>query len=287
LSEPRSEEIIRIALEEDRAYDDLTSGLVVGWEAECSAFILAKQRGVVSGHRYAEKTFQILDDGLEYSRQAEDGERVGPGDRVAGISGRAVSIMAAERTALNFLGHLSGIATLTASFAQKLSGTGITVLDTRKTTPGLREAEKKAVRDGGGYNHRMNLADYILVKENHIKAAGGLAGIVRRLGDRLAEAEIEVDSLEMLRELLNNPPGRIMLDNFTPEMVAEAVSGIEKSGASRPEIEISGRITLDTIGEYTIQGVDFISVGLITTSAPALDLSLILDQLNGGVIDNR
>ena len=287
MSEPRSEEIIRIALEEDRAYDDLTSGLVAGREAECSAFILAKQRGVISGHRYAEKTFHILDDGLEYSRLAEDGERIGPGDRVAGIRGRAVSIMAAERTALNFLGHLSGIATLTATFTRKLSGTGITVLDTRKTTPGLREAEKKAVRDGGGSNHRINLADYILVKENHIRAAGGLAGVVRRLGGRLAEAEIEVDSLEMLRELLNNPPGRIMLDNFTPEMVAEAVSEIEKSGASRPEIEISGGITLDTIGEYAVKGVDFISVGLITTSAPALDLSLILDQLNGGLIDNR
>ena len=287
MSEPLVDDIIRIALEEDRAYDDLTSGLVAGREAECSAFILAKQRGVISGHRYAEKTFHILDDGLEYSRLADDGERVGHGDRVAGISGRAVSIMAAERTALNFLGHLSGIATVTASFAQKLSGTGITVLDTRKTTPGLREAEKRAVRDGGGSNHRMNLADYILVKENHIKAAGGLAGVVRRLGGRLAEAEIEVDSLEMLRELLNNPPGRIMLDNFTPGMVEEAVSEIEKSGAGRPEIEISGGITLDTIGEYAVKGVDFISVGLITTSAPALDLSLILDQLNGGLIDNR
>ncbi|MFO7915651.1 MAG: carboxylating nicotinate-nucleotide diphosphorylase [Candidatus Krumholzibacteriales bacterium] len=286
MPDDRVNDIIRIALETDCAYDDLTSGMVVDGKLECSAFIVARQEGIISGQDYAEETFGYLDDSLEYSRLAKDGGRVGPGDMVSRIRGRAVSVMAAERTALNFLGHLSGIATLTASFVRKLRGSGITVLDTRKTTPGLRAAEKKAVRDGGGSNHRMNLADYILVKENHIKAAGGLAGVVRRLGGRLADAEIEVDSLEMLRELLDNPPGRIMLDNFTPEMAAEAVSEIEKSGGRRPEIEISGGITLDSIEEYTVPGVDFISVGLLTTSAPALDLSLILDQLNGGAVDN-
>lgn len=271
------DEIIRISIMSDRAGEDITSGLVVDRDLKCSAVIMARSEGVISGQRYSRRVFDYIDDDIIYLETVADGQRVKPPDKVAEIKGRASSIMGAERTALNFLGRLSGIATLTSWYVKKLEGTGITLLDTRKTTPGMRSAEKKAVRDGGGANHRMNLADYILVKENHIKAAGGLDEVIRRLGRNLKKAEIEVDSIEMLRTLLRNPPERIMLDNFTPRMVDEAVREIEKLGDDRPEVEVSGGITLESISDYLIPGVDYISVGSLTASAPALDLTLVLD----------
>lgn len=276
MAENKLDEIIRVSLVTDRADEDITTGLVVDKELESSAVILARQEGIISGQEYAARVFSFVDDHIDYSISVADGEKAKPSDTVAEVRGRAASVMAGERTALNFLGHLSGIATMTSLFADRLKGTGITVLDTRKTTPGFRTAEKKAVRDGGGGNHRMNLADYILVKENHIAAAGGLANVIRRLGGRLREAEIEVDSMEMLGNVLKDPPGRIMLDNFTPGMVAEAAARIAGLGENRPQLEVSGGITLDNVGSYALPGVDYISVGSLTASSPALDLSLIL-----------
>jgi nicotinate-nucleotide pyrophosphorylase (carboxylating) len=278
LTEKELNEIVRISLETDRAADDLTSRLVLNNEMHCCAVIIAREKGTISGHDYAEAVFRYLDPDLEYTREVEDGEPVRISQRVARITGKAVPVMAGERAALNFLGHLSGIATLTASFAAELEGTGISVLDTRKTTPGLRKADKKAVRDGGGLNHRMDLAEYILVKENHIAAAGGIGKVMERLGERLPEAEIEVESIDMLRTVLENPPGRVMLDNFSPEDVQQAVREIEKLEGRRPEVEVSGGISLDTIASYALPGVDYISVGQITSSAGTLDLSLILEE---------
>ncbi|MBD3178904.1 MAG: carboxylating nicotinate-nucleotide diphosphorylase [Candidatus Latescibacteria bacterium] len=272
--EKEIDELIRIELQADRAGDDLTTRMVVPEDMECSAVIKARQEGIISGQECAESVFTSMDRNISYSMTVRDGEKVKRPETVAEIRGMAAPVMAAERTALNFLGHLSGIATLSGAFTEKLRGTGIIVLDTRKTTPGLRQLEKKAVRDGGGGNHRMNLADYILVKENHIAAAGGLREVIRALGSRINEAEIEVDSTEMLEELLENPPGRIMLDNFSPEMVSGAVSVIGKLGENRPEIEVSGGITLENIHRYAIEGVDYISVGSLTASAPAFDLSM-------------
>lgn len=276
MAENKLDEIIRVSLVTDRADEDITTGLVVDKGLECSAVILARQEGIISGQEYAARVFSFVDDHIDYAVSIADGEKAKPSDTVAEVTGRAASVMAGERTALNFLGHFSGIATMTSLFVDRLRGSGITVLDTRKTTPGLRIAEKKAVRDGGGGNHRMNLADYILVKENHIAAAGSLANVIRRLGERLREAEIEVDSMDMLVNVLKDPPGRIMLDNFNPGMVAEAAARIDGLGENRPELEVSGGITLDNVESYALPGVDYISVGSLTASSPALDLSLIL-----------
>ena len=170
------------------------------------------------------------------------------------------------------------MATLAAAFAAAVAGTGTTILDTRKTTPGLRRLEKEAVLHGGCGNHRPDLASMILVKENHIAAAGGLAAVVDRLGDRLAEAEIEVRSLDELRTLGETPPARIMLDNFDPANIAGALREIDR-WSRRPEIEVSGGVTLENVARYATPGVDFISIGSLTASAPSLDLSLTLEEI--------
>ncbi|HMA76238.1 MAG TPA: carboxylating nicotinate-nucleotide diphosphorylase [Candidatus Krumholzibacteriaceae bacterium] len=272
-------DLIRAAFDEDDVNNDITTAIFVDSDTSGSAEIIAKREGVISGQECSESVFSFVDDSLIYSPGVEDGVRVQKGDIVAVVEGTVSSILSAERLALNFLGHLSGVATETASFSQKVRGSGIRILDTRKTTPGMRFVEKKAVRDGGGENHRSNLSEMVLVKENHIAIAGGLANILDLLGEeRLKKAEIEVGSLDELSLLLKNPPARIMLDNFTPDMVERAVGEVEKCCGERPEIEVSGGISLDTIDDYLIPGVNYISVGSITSSAPALDLSLIIGE---------
>ncbi|MDZ7859694.1 MAG: carboxylating nicotinate-nucleotide diphosphorylase [Candidatus Krumholzibacteriota bacterium] len=272
-------DLIRTALDEDDVNNDITTGILVDSDTCGSAEIIAKGEGVISGQECAGCVFSFVDDSLIYSPRVEDGARVRKGDIVAVVEGSFSSILNSERLALNFLGHLSGVATVTASFSQKVKGSGIRILDTRKTTPGLRFVEKKAVRDGGGENHRSNLSEMVLVKENHISIAGGLVNILDLLGkERLKKAEIEVGSLDELSLLIKNPPARIMLDNFTPDMVERAVEEVEKCRGERPEIEVSGGISLDTVDDYVIPGVNYISVGSITSSAPALDLSLIIGE---------
>ena len=265
------------ALAEDRADADATTTLLVDAGARGLAVITAKAPGVISGHRAAEAVFARLDDSIRYRRGREDGERIAAGDRAATIEGPLASILAGERTALNFLGRLSGVATLTSRFAAAVEKTGTTILDTRKTTPGLRRLEKEAVVHGGGANHRANLAAMVLVKENHIAAAGGLGPVIALLGPKeLAAAEIEVSSLAELAALREATPFRIMLDNFDPDSIAAAVREVE-SWPRRPEIEVSGGITLESVARYALPGVDFISVGSLTSSAPSLDLSLTLE----------
>ncbi|MCD6378888.1 carboxylating nicotinate-nucleotide diphosphorylase [bacterium] len=273
-------ELIEVAFAEDAVDDDITTRLVVDRNAEGSAKIISKGEGVISGQECTKGVFLFVDDSVTYSAEVEDGGHVRWGDIVADIKGRVSSILSAERMALNFLGHLSGVATMTASFVEKAKDSGISILDTRKTTPGLRFLEKKAVLDGGGKNHRANLGKLILVKENHISMAGGMVNILELLGDDLLkEAEIEVDSMDRLALLVRNPPARIMLDNFTPAMVEKAIREVDKCGEEKPEIEVSGGITIETINEYLIAGVDYISVGSITSSAPVLDLSLITPRV--------
>lgn len=270
-------ELIKAAFAEDSADDDITTKLLVDRNIKGSAKIIAKGKGVISGQECAKEVFLFMDGSVTYSAEMRDGEYVKRGDIAAVVEGRVSSILSAERIALNFLGHLSGVATLTASFAEKAKGSGITILDTRKTTPGLRFLEKKAVLDGQGENHRANLGELILVKENHISMTGGMANIVELLGDKwLRKAEIEVSSMDELVLLLKTPPARIMLDNFTPVMVERAMREMEKCGEERPETEVSGGITLENINDYLISGVDYISVGSITSAAPPLDLSLII-----------
>jgi len=204
---------------------------------------------------------------------------VAAGRSLCRLRGRAASIVSSERTALNFLQRLCGIATHAARFVRAVEGTGVVILDTRKTTPLWRELEKYAVRCGGAQNHRRDLQAMILIKDNHVRAMGGRDELLRRLarGDRPAFVEVEVDSLDFLRALLGAPVDRIMLDNFTPSTVADALSLVRAHRAAHPgrlEIEVSGGITLDNVRAYAQPGVDFISVGALTHSAPAASMSL-------------
>ncbi len=267
------------ALKEDAASNDLTTNLLVPGTIEGSASIISKGRGIISGQMPASAVFRLLSTEIDYRVVAPDGGRVEPGDVVSRIRGSFAAILSGERTALNFLGHLSGIATLTSRYVKKVSGSGVIILDTRKTTPGLRSLEKKAVLDGGGQNHRADLESYILVKENHILAAGGIERLPGLLGRRFSEAEIEVTSIEQLRLLRDNPPDRVMLDNFDPKTVRKALEELKSWEGTRPGIEVSGGIDLSSISTFVIKGVDFISVGSLTSAAGSLDLSLLAEEV--------
>jgi nicotinate-nucleotide pyrophosphorylase (carboxylating) len=274
------DDLVKTALAEDAARKDATSKLLVEAARLGDAVIRAAETGVVSGHIPAREIFRALDSSLAYSAEAPDGARVQRGAVVARVYGHVRAILSAERTALNFLRHLSGIATLTAAFVEQVRGTGVILLDTRKTTPGLRALEKAAVVHGGARNHRANLAAMILVKENHIAAAGGIAAALAKLGGKhLPNAEIEVRSLDELRAVRETPPKRVMLDNFDPETVREAVAEIA-AWAAPPEIEVSGGVSLENVAAYAIPGVGFISIGALTSSAPALDMSLDLEGVD-------
>lgn len=273
---------VSVALAEDEASADATTKLLVPGLMEGSAVIFTKADGVISGQECAAEVFRQLGGEVSYEAVVPDGTVVEPDSVVASIEGPLGQILSGERTALNFLCHLSGIATFTAAFVDKVSGTGVNILDTRKTTPGLRAVEKQAVAHGGGVNHRHDLASYILVKENHITAAGGIGSALDSLGDFLGGCEIEVRNLDELTALSSMPPGRVMLDNFSPARIREAVKLVD-SWERRPEIEVSGGINLKNVKKHAINGVDFISVGALTASAPSLDLSLLVEdeKING------
>jgi nicotinate-nucleotide pyrophosphorylase (carboxylating) len=270
-------EIIDRALSEDVGEGDLTTEAVVEPGARARARIEQKAPGVPAGLRVAEKVFERVDPELRWHAHAEEGEWR-DGGMLAELAGSAASIMAAERVALNFLGRLSGIATLTARYVDAVAGTGVRILDTRKTTPGLRALEKEAVRVGGGVSHRNGLFDAILVKENHSALAGGVA-VAARLALEAAPpgipVEVECATLEDVIGALDAGVPRLLLDNMTPEQLGTAV---ELAGG-RAELEASGGITLETIRAVAETGVDYISVGALTHSAPTLDVSLLLEPL--------
>lgn len=268
--------IVERALREDAAERDMTTGILVGEEARGRAVIRARAAGTISGQRCARTVFTFLGGSIVYDAVKRDGSPTLEDEIVATIEGSLRAILAGERTALNFLQHLSGVATMARCFTRRVEGTGAVILDTRKTTPGLRTLEKEAVLHGGGSNHRNDLAGLLLVKENHIAAAGGLDGVIALLGTRIEEAEIEVTSLEELRKLRGRRPWRIMLDNFTQEGVREAMRELGEWDRM-PEIEVSGGVTIESVGSYAALGVDYISIGSITASAPALDMSLIVE----------
>jgi nicotinate-nucleotide pyrophosphorylase (carboxylating) len=268
-------DLIGRALAEDLGAGDLTTRAVVPDGAQARARIEQRAPGVVAGLGVAQAVFERLDGSLRFDARAPEGEWREPGV-LAEISGAGASILASERVALNFLGRLSGVATLTARYVQAVEGTGARILDTRKTTPGLRELEKAAVRAGGGMSHRGGLYDAILVKENHAALAGGVGEATRRA---LAAApdgvmvEVECATLEEVEAALAAGVPRILLDNMAPPELRRAV---ELAGG-RAELEASGGITLETVRAAAETGVDFISVGALTHSAPALDVSLLLD----------
>jgi nicotinate-nucleotide pyrophosphorylase (carboxylating) len=268
------ERAVAAALEEDLgAAGDITTDGIVPAEAKGEAAIVARQAGVIAGLDLAEAAFRALDPEIRFVRAVQDGFEVESGGTVATVAGRTRALLTAERTALNFLGRLSGIATLTASYVKTVEGTGARIACTRKTTPGLRAFEKYAVRAGGGVNHRFGLYDAVLVKDNHIAAAGGLAQALQRLRTRnghLVKIEVEVDTLDQLNQALSFPIDAVLLDNMDVETLRQAV----KLVAGRVKTEASGGVTLETVREIALSGVDLISVGALTHSPRNLDSSL-------------
>lgn len=276
------EAMVKAALEEDGARSDATVALVGVGEDAVAADVIANGDGVVCGIELARETFRQMDPAVAFEVQAGDGDKCAKGGVVCSLQGSARAILAAERVALNFLQRLSGIATLAAAFVVKVSGSGVTVLDTRKTTPLWRDLEKYAVRCGGAQNHRRDLSAMVLVKENHVRAIGGPDVLIARLENAGSApgrfVEVEVDSLEFLQKLLGAPIDRVMLDNFTPAQVDKALAVIDAFKRAHPgsrlEVEVSGGVTLDNVAAYALGGVDYISVGALTHSAPALAMSL-------------
>src|SRR3954463_12499599 len=270
-------DLVKEALAEDVGKGDATSKLTVPRDAEARARIDQKGPGVIAGLEVAEAVFREVDKSLRFMALTSEGEW-SEGGPVCAIEGNARSILAGERVALNFLGRLSGIATLTARYVEAVAGTGVKILDTRKTTPGMRALEKEAVRAGGGASHRNGLYDAILVKENHSALAGGV-GVAARLALEAAPdeviVEVECATLEDVLGALDAGVPRLLLDNMTPDELRAAV----ELTAGRAELEASGGITLDTIRAVAETGVDYISVGALTHSAPALDVSLLLEPL--------
>jgi|DewCreStandDraft_2_1066082.scaffolds.fasta_scaffold00076_79 nicotinate-nucleotide pyrophosphorylase (carboxylating) len=267
------------ALLEDRAYDDITTAALVPEDQQGRGVLLAKAEGVVAGLPMAQAVFAAMDASLRFTPLVEEGARVDRGDRLAVVEGAVASILRAERVALNYLQRLSGIATLTARYVERLQGTGVRLRDTRKTTPGLRTLEKYAVRVGGGSNHRLHLADGILVKDNHLaalRARGlGIADAVRlaREANPGVLLQVEVTTVAEAEEALAAGADSLLLDNMTPEAMRRVVA----LARGRAVLEASGGITLENLRQVAETGVDYIAVGAITHSAPALDISLELE----------
>ena len=268
------EPIVRAALLEDlgRA-GDITTDAIVPEHAEVEAAIVARQPGVVAGLDAALLAFELLDPGLRIETLRADGARIVRGDTVARIDGRARAVLAAERTALNLLCRMSGVATATRALADAIGDAKAKIVCTRKTTPGLRTLEKEAVRLGGGANHRFGLDDAMLIKDNHIAMAGGVRPALERARQQaghLVKIELEVDTLDQLAEALEVGVDAVLLDNMAPEMLRRAVTMVDGCAVT----EASGRISLETVAAVAASGVDLISSGWITHSAPILDLGL-------------
>lgn len=272
---PRIDQLIDLALEEDAGLGDVTSRAIFPAKHRSRAFIEAGHELVICGLEVAERVFARVDPELKVTLVKRDGERVKKGAAVLRVAGPTAALLTAERTALNFIQRLSGVATLSRKFADAVAGTGVRIVDTRKTTPGYRALEKYAVRCGGCFNHRSSLGEHVLIKDNHIAAAGSLTKAVklaRAAVPHLAKIEVEAKTLREVREAVRAGAEVILLDNMTPAQIREAVSAI--AGAAM--VEVSGGVRLETLREFALPGVDVISVGALTHSAPAADLSLTL-----------
>lgn len=273
------------ALEEDFGLaGDITTDATVPAGRLAEGAIRAREAGCIAGLPVARAAFRALDPGLQFTVRMREGEMVAQGAVLAELKGKARALLSAERVALNFLGHLSGIATKTRTFVDAIEGTGARITCTRKTTPGLRALEKYAVRVGGGVNHRFGLFDAVLIKDNHIAAAGGIGAAIERVlaqARHMVKVEVEVDTLEQLDEALTYPVDAILLDNMPPDVLAEAVRRTQK----RVILEASGGVTLQTVRAIAETGVDLISVGGLTHSAAALDVGLDFAPLRSGAKD--
>lgn len=265
-------DIVKLALLEDRVEDDITTNSLLEYDQKIVAEVIVKEHGIISGIDVFKKTFYMVDPEIYINVFTGDGTSVKRGCVILEINGRESSVLKAERTALNFLQRLSGIATLTSRFVDRIKPYNVILLDTRKTTPGMRYLEKKAVRDGGGTNHRLNLEDMAMVKDNHIKMAGSITNAVKKIRKKFPykRIEVEVKDLDEFRETLSLDIDMIMLDNFSIKMIKEAIRINKKS----IKLEISGNIRFENIEEKAETGVDYISVGALTHSFKSLDFSL-------------
>jgi nicotinate-nucleotide pyrophosphorylase (carboxylating) len=274
----RIDTLIKLALEEDVAYGDLTAESIFPSDHLSSAVVIARQDMIVCGLDIAKQVFLQLDPAVEVELKARDGDRVEKDSPLMHIEGNTIALLSGERTALNFLQRLSGIATLASQYAElaQASGNDVRIVDTRKTTPGWRALEKYAVRCGGCFNHRSSLGEHVLIKENHIQAAGSIAEAVKRsrvLAPHCAKIEVETETLDDVREAIKAGAEVIMLDNMSPALAREAIDLIDGAAI----VELSGGITLATLQDFAMPGVDVISIGALTHSATAADLSMIIN----------
>ena len=269
-------EAVQRALAEDIGRGDITTDALIGGGARASARLMAREQGIVAGLDVAEAAFRGVEPDIVFERLIDDGQPVKAGDIIAWISGSARALLSAERVALNFMTHMSGIASLTGRYVAAIAGTRARIVDTRKTLPGLRVFEKYAVRMGGGVNHRFALDDAAMIKDNHIVAAGGIGPAIRQVRaaiGHMVKICCEVDRIDQIEEALGAGVDVLLLDNMGPETLAEAVRVI----AGRAIAEASGKVSLDTVAAIAASGVDVISVGRLTHSAPALDIALDFD----------
>ena len=275
--------LVEAALAEDVGDGDRTTAWSVPEGARGSANIVSREEGVIAGGGLVERVFGALSPEVRVEADVEDGEGVEPGDAVCRLRGPLAPILTGERTALNFLSHLSGVATRTRAFVRAVEHTPCRITDTRKTTPGWRRLEKAATRAGGAVNHRMGLYDMVLLKENHVRAAGGvreaLEAVRGRAEDEGLAVEVEVESLAELRQALPGRPDRVLLDNMSLSELRSAVRIVDREEGGRPELEASGNVDLESAPAVAETGIDLISVGRLTHSAPALDLSLLVEQV--------
>lgn len=265
--------IIEAALKEDMPDGDVTSESLVPPESVSKAILLVKEDGILAGIDVAARVFWKIDPHVVFDKNVEDGSSIRAGDTLARIEGPSISLLNGERTALNFLQRMSGIATLTQKFVKSLEGSQTQILDTRKTTPSLRSLEKYAVKMGGGTNHRLNLSDMVLIKDNHLKIVGNISEAVKRARDSVGpdlKIEIETTTLEEVKEAVRSGADMIMLDNMSPKRMREVVEWVD----GKVPLEASGNVKLSTIKEIASSGVDFISVGGLTHSYQSLDISM-------------
>ncbi len=273
MKEHTIDSIIDAALREDMPQGDITSENIIAVDSRFRAIILAKENGILAGLDVARRVFEKIDPGVEFKKEKNDGQKFRDGETLAVLQGASISLLKGERTALNFLQRMSGIATTTGMFVQALEGTETKILDTRKTTPGLRSLEKYAVKMGGGQNHRQNLSEMVLIKDNHLKLVGSISEAVKRAKERIApgiKVEVEATCLAEVQEAVRGGADMVMLDNMRIDKMKEVIKWV---GGKVP-LEASGSVTLEKIKEIAALGIDFISVGSLTHSYKSVDISM-------------
>ena len=273
MKEDATDALIETALKEDMPQGDITSENIIPADSESEAMILAKEEGVLAGIDVAERVFHKIDPSIVFKKNLNDGQKFRKGQTLATIQGSSISLLKGERTALNFLQRMSGIATTTQKFVGALQGTKTKILDTRKTTPGLRSLEKYAVKMGGGMNHRFNLSEMVLIKDNHLRIVGSISQAVKSAKERIklgVRVEVEATSIEEVQEAVQSGADMIMLDNMPKEAMKEVVKRVK----GKVPLEVSGKVSLRRVKEIASLGVDFISAGSLTHSYKSVDISI-------------